>query len=73
MKVLKATEQQYNEINEVSKNYAYVKFIKDNFDNWVTSCNCKADKTYFIEVQVRLQLLEEIEYEPIPPIEDIEL
>jgi hypothetical protein len=68
MRVLKATKEQYEEINGVSNNFAYVEFIKDINDIWVTSINCKKDNTYSFEVRDVLIQLEEIEYEPAPVI-----
>ena len=66
MKVLKATQNQYDEINGVSNKHAFVEFLKDINDNWITSINCKTDSTYHNDTRLRLQMLDEIEYEPKP-------
>ena len=71
MIVLKATQQQYEQLEGVSKKNSIIKFLKDINDNWVTSITTKTDKNYPLWVCEILCMLPEIEYEPIP--QEIEL
>ena len=69
MIVLKASNEQYIKVNGVvSERNTVVKFIKDINDNWITSINCRDDKTYSDEICLILFELEEIKHEPKPVI-----
>ena len=71
MKVLKATQEQYEQLEGVGEKNSLIKFLKDINDNWVTSTTTKTDKNYPKEACDLLLILPEIEYEPIP--QEIEL
>lgn len=70
MKVLKATQEQYNLLNGVGQKDWYIGFQKDNFNNWVTAVECRGDEKYPDWALVILDQLEEIEYVPIPQEDD---
>ena len=71
MKVLKATEEQYQELNGFQNGVAKLEFVKDADDNWIVS---KAVKYYhfFDGIISKLDELEEIDYNPVIIIENIE-
>jgi len=72
MIVLKATQEQYDLINGVlSDKLTSVTFFKDNNDNWITSINCRDDKSYSKDICMVLCEMEEIEY--VPKIEEDEI
>lgn len=64
MKVLKATEEQYQELNGFQSGVAKLEFVKDADNNWIVS---KAVKHYYFfdEIVSKLDELEEIDYNPV--------
>ena len=69
MMVLKATTEQYNNINNYSNGSYVLQFIKDANDNWVVSENL-LNESVFEAVHDQLNELERIEYEPVPDSEE---
>lgn len=65
MIVLKATTEQYNNINNYSNGSYVLQFIKDANDNWVVSENL-LNEPVFEAIHDQLNELERIEYVPIP-------
>lgn len=64
MKVLKATQEQYNSLNGFKKGNSILNFTKDANGNWIVGKNVLTGNN-FIEVREQLQQLEEIEHEPL--------
>lgn len=69
MKVLKATEEQYQELNGYSVGNNTIEFTRDINGNWIIGLSVLSDKN-FSSKQEELNELELIEFEPIPDIED---
>lgn len=69
MIVLKATTEQYNNINNYSNGSYVLQFIKDANDNWVVSENL-LNEPVFEAIHDQLNELERIEYVPIPDPEE---
>jgi len=69
MIVLKATTEQYNNINNYSNGSYVLQFIKDASDNWVVSENL-LNEPVFEAIHDQLNELERIEYVPIPDPEE---
>ena len=69
MMVLKATTEQYNNINNYSNGSYVLQFIKDANDNWVVSENL-LNEPVFGALHDQLNELERIEYEPVPDSEE---
>ena len=63
MKVLKATETQYNELNGYTNGLYSLIFIKDADENWITSERLLTDIN-FQEIWNSLSELEIINYKP---------
>ena len=70
MIVLKATEEQYQELNGYRNEMFHIQFTKDADGNWVLPTEVLKLKQYK-EIHYQLNELERIEYIPIPdPIEE---
>lgn len=65
MKVLKANETQYKELNGYEKLPHRLEFTKDADDNWIVGDNV-IDFKGFSEIKDKLQQLEVIDYNPKP-------
>ena len=71
MKVLKANEVQYKELNGYKKMPYILGFVKDADDNWITGENVlKCEE--FSEIMDKLKELEVIDYNPIIEEEEIQ-
>ena len=68
MKVLKATEEQYQELNGYSVGNNTIEFTKDINGNWIIGLSVLSDKNFSSKQE--LNELVAIEFEPIPDIED---
>ena len=67
MKVLKATQEQYEELNSYESGISKLEFVKDGADNWVVGLEILEDDN-FAEIKSSLLLLEQIDYiEPLTP------
>jgi hypothetical protein len=62
IKVLKATEAQYQELNGYTKNQSQLLFIQDNFDNWIVGKEVLNDVN-FLEIKPQLLELSEIDFQ----------
>ena len=67
MKVLKATQTQYNSLNNFQKGVSRLQFIKDKNDNWVVGLQVLEDLD-FVAIHSDLEQLEQIEYVPFDDI-----
>jgi hypothetical protein len=65
MKVLKATQSQYEALNGYTIKASQLLFIKDKFNNWIVGKEVLNDPN-FEEIQNELSQLKEINYEPTP-------
>ena len=65
--VLKADEQQYNDLNGYTNGLQSLEFIKDADDNWIVSENVLSDP-YFLPILPQLEELEVIPFNPKPDI-----
>jgi hypothetical protein len=65
MKVLKATQTQYEALNGYTIKASQLLFIKDKFNNWIVGKEVLNDPN-FEEIQNELSQLKEINYEPTP-------
>ena len=65
MKVLKANETQYKELNGYEKLPNRLEFVKDADNNWIVGDNV-IDFDGFSEIKDKLQQLEVIDYNPKP-------
>ena len=71
MIVLKATKEQYKELNGYRNEMFHIQFTKDADDNWVLPTEVLKVKQYKA-IHNQLNELERIEYVPIPePDEEI--
>jgi len=70
MTVLKATQQQYNELNGYRNGNSVLQFTKDANDNWIVGKSVLTDQA-FEAIKPQLEQLEEIEHNP--RIEDVEI
>ena len=67
MKVLKATQAQYEELNSYESGISKLEFVKDGADNWVVGLEILEDDN-FAEIKSSLLLLKQIDYiEPLTP------
>lgn len=67
MKVLKATQEQYEALNGFESGISKLEFVKDGEDNWVVGLEILEDDN-FAEIKSSLLLLEQIDYtEPLTP------
>lgn len=64
MKVLKANQEQYEQINGFQNGVHRLEFSKDANDNWVIPSAVK-ENIAFSSIVDALNLLEEIDYNPI--------
>lgn len=64
IKVLKATESQYNSLNGRENGGSKIEFIKDTNDNWIIGKEVLSDPTWQA-IKPELIQLEEIEFSPI--------
>lgn len=64
MKVLKAKIEEYNELNGYRKGNSILLFIKDFHGNWIIGKSVLTDPA-FMEIRLKLENLEEIEFKPI--------
>lgn len=69
MIVLKATTEQYNNINGYSNGSHVLQFIKDANDNWIVS-ESLLNESVFEAIHDQLNELERVEYVPIPDPEE---
>ena len=63
MKVLKATQEQYNELNGYRNGNSVLQFVKDAADNWIVGLSVLTDEA-FLAIRPQLELLEEIDHNP---------
>jgi len=63
MKVLKATTEQYNELNGYQNGNSVLQFVKDAEGNWIVGKSVLTDDA-FLAIRPQLELLEEIEHNP---------
>lgn len=68
MKVLKATQAQYDKLNGFQKGVHKLEFLKDADGNWVTAVQVKENQA-LVEIKSDLDDLEEIDYNPIIELE----
>jgi hypothetical protein len=61
MKVLKATEEQYTQLNNYKNDCNAIEFVKDANDRWIINTDVLTDDK-FIEIREALNKLEEIDY-----------
>lgn len=64
MKVLRATQEQYNALNGYTNKNNVLQFVKDAEDNWILGNQVLTDNA-FLEIRPQLEQLEEIPYNPI--------
>ena len=65
MIVLKATQAQYDALNEYQNGKDLLKFAKDGNDNWIVGTAVLANSA-FSKIHNQLNNLEQIEYVPVP-------
>ena len=63
MKVLKATEAQYEALNGYTKNQSQLLFIQDKLDHWIVGTEVFNDVN-FLEIHNQLSQLIEIDFVP---------
>ncbi len=68
MKVLKATQEQYEELNGLKFGVSQIEFGKDADNNWIVNHNLIDDPAFLI-IKESLLELEQIDYNPIIPEE----
>lgn len=64
MKVLKATQEQYDSINGFQNGVHKIEFVKDANDNWIVDVVVKENPA-FSEISDILNSLEEIDFSPV--------
>ena len=64
MKVLKATAEQYNELNNYQNGNSVLQFVKDAAGNWIVGLSVITDQA-FLAIRPQLEALEEIPHNPI--------
>ena len=64
MKVLKATQSQYEALNGFQNGVHKIEFVKDADDNWILPVQVKENNA-FGPIHEQLNELEEIDYNPI--------
>lgn len=65
MKVLKATQAQYDQLNGYEIGVSKLEFVKDGADNWIVGLEV-IDNGNFLDIRNELLELEQIEYiEPL--------
>lgn len=69
MKVLKATQEQYEMLNGYQFGVSRLEFVKDADDNWIVPDAVKNDRN-FEGIYPQLMALEEIDFNPIIEIEE---
>jgi hypothetical protein len=65
MKVLRATEEQYLELNGYSNETSKLIFVKDGKNNWIVGLEVINDDIYN-DIKSKLEELEIIDYTEIP-------
>ena len=65
MIVLTPTPEQYQSLNLYTNGLSKLEFVKDGADKWVVGLNILDDPA-FLEIRDQLNLLERIEFTPIP-------
>lgn len=65
MIVLTPTPEQYQALNLYTNGLSKLEFVKDGADKWVVGLNILDDPA-FLEIRDQLNLLERIEFTPIP-------
>ena len=63
MKVLKATTEQYNELNGYRNGNSVLQFVEDAAGNWIVGKSVLTDDA-FISIRPQLEQIEEIEHNP---------
>ena len=61
MKVLKATQEQYDQLNGYEIGVSKLNFVKDGADNWIVGLEV-IDNGNFLEIRDELLKLEQIDY-----------
>lgn len=69
MIVLKATHEQHDILDGYKNGHNVLRFAKDGNDNWIVGLEVLDDIAYK-SIHHQLQELEQIEYEPMPNIEE---
>lgn len=64
IKVLKATEAQYNLLNDITSGNSKLSFIKDADDNWIIGKSVLSDSAW-LSIRHELSQLQEIDFNPI--------
>lgn len=64
MKVLKATQEQYTQLNGYQNGVHRIEFVKDDEDNWIVPVQVKENNA-FEGILEQLNQLEEIDFKPI--------
>jgi hypothetical protein len=65
MIVLTPNSEQYQALNNYTNGLSKLEFVKDGADKWIVGLNVLTDPV-FIEIYDQLDLLERIEFTPIP-------
>jgi hypothetical protein len=65
MIVLTPNSEQYQALNNYTNGLSKLEFVKDGADKWIVGLNVLTDPV-FIEIYDQLNLLERIEFTPIP-------
>jgi hypothetical protein len=65
MIVLHPNTEQYNTLNNYTNGLDRLEFVKDGSDRWIVGLNV-LDNPSFAEIKSQLELLERIEFTPIP-------
>ena len=65
MIVLSPNTEQYQALNLYTNGLSKLEFVKDGADKWIVGLNILDDPA-FIEIKDQLNLLERIEFTPIP-------
>lgn len=63
MKVIKATAEQYNALNEYRNGNSVLQFVEDADGNWIVGKSVLTDEA-FIAIRPQLEALEEIDHNP---------
>ena len=63
MKVLKATTEQYNALNNYRNGNSVLQFTEDAAGNWIVGKSVLTDDA-FISIRPQLEQIEEIEHNP---------
>lgn len=63
MKVLRATTEQYNALNDYRNSNSVLQFVEDAAGNWIVGKSVLTDEA-FLAIRPQLEQLEEIEHNP---------